>query len=136
MVRKLKAKCISCFWRLKCKKIIANAIRSWTTKNRRNSVFRSKEKTNKVPPNIFRDSEVRKKLRFMFWRPNDSMKGKCYVFSGYKQRNKLCLVYLECKLQQDSYGWCIFKLKCKKTVEKTYIETSKTKQDTVDVFKC
>ena len=29
------------------------------------------------------------------------MKGKCYVFSGYKQRNKVHLVYLECRLQQD-----------------------------------
>ena len=45
------------------------------------------------------------------------MKGKCYVFSGYEQRNKVCFVYLECKLQQDRYGWCIFKLKCQKAVE-------------------
>ena len=29
------------------------------------------------------------------------MSGKCYVFSGYKQRNKVCLLYLERKLQQD-----------------------------------
>ena len=29
------------------------------------------------------------------------MNGKCYVFSGYKQRNKVCLLYLERKLQQD-----------------------------------
>ena len=40
----------------------------------------------------------------LFRRPKDRMKCKCDVFSGYKQRNKLCLVYLECKLQQDSYG--------------------------------
>ena len=45
----------------------------------------------------------------MFWRPKVSMKGKCYVFSGFKQRIKVCLVYLEFKLQQESYGWCIFK---------------------------
>ena len=32
------------------------------------------------------------------------MKNKCDVFNGYKQRNKVRLVYLECKLQQDSYG--------------------------------
>ena len=56
----------------------------------------------------------------MFSRPKDSRKNKCYIFSGYKERSKVCLVYLECKLQQDSYGWCIFKLKCQKTVEKTY----------------
>ena len=53
------------------------------------------------------------------------MEGKCYVFSGYKQRNKVCLVYLEWKLQQDTYGWGILKLKCKKTVEKIYLEISK-----------
>ena len=61
----------------------------------------------------------------MFWKANDSMKGKCYLFSGYKQRKNLCLVYLECKQQQDRYGWCIFKLKYHKTVEGTYLETSK-----------
>ena len=41
----------------------------------------------------------------MFWKPNDSIKGKCYVFRVYKQRNKVRLVYSECKLQQYSYGW-------------------------------
>ena len=61
----------------------------------------------------------------MFWRPKDSMKCKFFVFSGYKLRNKVCLVHLECKLQQNSYGSCIFKLKRKKTVETTYLETSK-----------
>ena len=34
------------------------------------------------------------------------------------------LVYLECKLQQDSYSWCFVNLKGEKTEEKTYIETS------------
>ena len=53
------------------------------------------------------------------------MKNKCDVFNGYKQRNKVRLVYLECKLQQDSYGWCFFSLKCQKTVERTDLETSK-----------
>ena len=52
------------------------------------------------------------------------MKVKCYIFSGYKQRNNVFLVYLVGKLQQDGYGWCIFKLKCQ------------NKQDTADVFKC
>ena len=56
----------------------------------------------------------------MFWRRNYSMKHKCYAFSGYKQTNNVCFVYLECKLQQSSYGWCISKKKCKKTVEKKY----------------
>ena len=34
----------------------------------------------------------------------DSRKGKRYVFNGYKQRNKVWLVYLECKLLEDTYG--------------------------------
>ena len=57
-------------------------------------------------------NEVRTKVRLMFWRWNDSMKGKYHVFIGYKQRNKVCLVYLECKPQKDRYGWSIYKLKC------------------------
>ena len=40
----------------------------------------------------------------MFCRPKDSMKRECYVFSGYNQRNEVCLLYLENKLQQD---WCV-----------------------------
>ena len=32
------------------------------------------------------------------------MKAKCYGFNGYKQRNKVSLVYLESKLQEDRYG--------------------------------
>ena len=61
----------------------------------------------------------------MFWRPKDSMKCKCYVFSSYKQRNKVSLVYLECYLQQNRYDWYIFKLKHHKMAETTYLETSK-----------
>ena len=76
-------------------------------------------------PKIFRRFEVRKNIALMFWRPKDIMEGKCYVFSGHKQRNKVCLVYLECKLKQDRYRWSTFKLKCQKTVERTYLETSK-----------
>ena len=94
-------------------------------KNSRNNVFRSKQTKNTVPRKIYRGCEVRRKLRLMFWVPKNSMKGKCHVFSGSKQRNKVCLVYLECKLQQDTYGWCIFKLKRQKKVETTYLETEK-----------
>ena len=61
----------------------------------------------------------------MFWRPKDCMKGKRYVFNGYKQTNKVSLLYLECKLQQHRYGWCIFNLKSWEMVEGTYLETSK-----------
>ena len=37
------------------------------------------------------------------------MKAECYIFSSYKQRNKVWLVYLKCKLQQDTYGSFILK---------------------------
>ena len=80
----------------------------------RNNVFRSKETTKMVVLKLFRGFEARRKPRLLFWRPKNTMKDKCYVFSGYKERNKDCLVYLECKLQEVSYGWCILKLKCQK----------------------
>ena len=38
-----------------------------------------------------------KEMRLMFGTPRDSVKGNCYVFNNYKQRNKVCLAYLECK---------------------------------------
>ena len=53
------------------------------------------------------------------------MNAKSYVFSGYKQWYKVLLVYLESKLQQDRYGWCIFKIKSSKIVENTYLERRK-----------
>ena len=45
----------------------------------------------------------KKKVRLMFRKKNDSSKGNCCVFSTSKQRIKVCSVYLECKLRQDSY---------------------------------
>ena len=30
--------------------------------------------------------------------------GKIYTFGGYKQRNKVCLVYLKTKLKPDTNG--------------------------------
>ena len=53
-----------------------------TAKSSRNSILRSKENTNKVPSNIFRDLEIRKKVRLVFREPKYSMKGKYYVFRG------------------------------------------------------
>ena len=32
----------------------------------------------------------------MFGRPKENKKGKCYAFSGYKQRKKASLVSIEC----------------------------------------
>ena len=31
------------------------------------------------------------------------MEGKCYIFSGYKKRNNVRLIYLKCKPRQDSW---------------------------------
>ena len=61
---------------------------------------------------------------------------KCYAFSSCKQRKKVCVAYLGCKLQQDGYGWWIFKLKCeKKRVELTCLKRGKNKKDTSDAFR-
>ena len=62
----------------------------------------------------------------MFSRPKNNMKRKWFRFrfSGYKERNKVCLVYLEWKLWQDIYDWCLLKLKWQKTAERTYLETA------------
>ena len=35
----------------------------------------------------------------MFWKAKDSIKGKSYVLSGYKQINKVCLLFLDGKLE-------------------------------------
>ena len=56
------------------------------------------------------------------------MKIKCYVFSAYKETNKVRLFSLVAKPQEDSYNSCIFRLKCQKTVERTSLE--KGKQET------
>ena len=53
------------------------------------------------------------------------MKGKCYVFSRCKQRKKVYFGYLECKLEENGYVRCTFKLKGQKTIERTYLETGK-----------
>ena len=66
----------------------------------------------------------KKKRELLFWWRKHKMKNKCYVFSSHKQRNKVWMVYLECKLQQDRYRSCIFKLESYKTVETKYLETS------------
>ena len=93
--------------------------------NSRNHLFRSKQTTNKVPPNIFRFFEVRTRVRLMIWRPNHSMKVNSDILRCYKQIVKVCLVYLEWKLQQDRYGHCNYKFKCHKTVQRRYLVTSK-----------
>ena len=53
------------------------------------------------------------------------MKGKCHVFNGEKQRNNVCLVYLEQKLKECSYSSYLSKLKCQKTEDRRYLDTAK-----------
>ena len=120
--RRLKRKREGCFSRWKCNRIaVSDPITSWTSKTSINKLLRSRQTTKKVPPNIIRGFKVRKKVRLMFWRPKHSMKGKSCAFNHSKQRNKLSLAYLQRKLPQD---WCIFKLKCQITVERTDKQTT------------
>ena len=72
----------------------------------------------------------------MFWTPKGSITDKSYVFSSYKQRNKVCLVDIECKMQEYRYGWWIFKLQCQEPPERSNLQTSKQKQNTVDFVRC
>ena len=67
------------------------------TKNRSSNVFTIKQKTNKLKPKIYRGLQVTKKVLLLFWRPNDSTKGKFDAFSGNKQRNMVRLLHLEFK---------------------------------------
>ena len=41
----------------------------------------------------------------MFLRPNNSMRGKCQVFTVFNQRNKASFVSLQYKPEQDSSGF-------------------------------
>ena len=57
-----------------------------------------------------------------FLRLKDRKKGMTKAFGSYKVTSKLCVVYLELKLEQDTCGRYIDKLKCHKTVETRYSE--------------
>ena len=81
-------------------------------KKKKNNVLTKKQTRNKVLRNIFTGFEVRRKVGMMFRRPKDGMKSKCYVFRGYNKRNKVSLVYLARKIQENRHGGCIFNLKC------------------------
>ena len=70
-------------------------------KKGRNNVFIGKQRTKKVPRNIFTGLEVNERL--MLYIAKDSMKGKYYGLYGYKERNTVWLLYSECKLQQERY---------------------------------
>ena len=40
----------------------------------------------------------------MFYKAKQKHESKREAFSGHKHRSKMCLVYLECKLEHDRYG--------------------------------
>ena len=46
-------------------------------------------------------------------------------FQSLKTNNKLCLVLLQCKPQQETRSQCNYKLKCDKRAEITYLEGNK-----------
>ena len=43
-------------------------------------------------------------------------------FQPLKTNNKVCIVYLQSKLQQDRYSWCTYLFKCLKSKGKTHLE--------------
>ena len=53
------------------------------------------------------------------------MINKCYVFNSYKQTIMVYLLYLDYKLQEDSYGSFIFELVSHDTITITYFQKSK-----------
>ena len=46
-------------------------------------------------------------------------------FQPFKTNNKVWLVYLQSKLQEDRYSWGIYLLKSLKSKEKTHLEANK-----------
>ena len=86
-----------------------------------NDVFRG----DKKPPILFRCSQVKTNVRLMFWRLKDSIKSKWVLFSNFKQWKKACLVHLNCKPGEDSYGWWIFNLKGVEAVKIKCLEANK-----------
>ena len=72
----------------------------------------------------------------MFWKSKDRIKSKCSVFSSFKQRIKVCMVYLECKLQEYRYGWCLFDIKCNERYIEHIQREANNKQGIANVFRC
>ena len=70
----------------------------------RNNVFRRKQTTNKMPPKIFRVFEVAKKGVRGFSKAKEQKQRLMKDFQKLKTNNKVCLVYLKSKLQQDRYS--------------------------------
>ena len=67
--------------------------------------------------------------------PEECMKGKCYVFiSGYKKRNNVHLMYLECKLQQDSW-FMHFRVKIPENGKKNpFTDNETTNKESLMIF--
>ena len=67
----------------------------------RNNKFRRKQTTNKAPSKIFGGFEVAKKGAGGFSKAKEQNQRLMEHFQKLKTNNKVCLVYLQCKLQQD-----------------------------------
>ena len=72
----------------------------------------------------------------MFLLPKDGMKGKCYVFSAYKERIKVTLYYFECKQQEDMYIDAFSNGNARKRQKEHNLRQENNKQGTANVFQC
>ena len=84
--------------------------------------------------NIFRAFEGREKVRFMFRRPKSNMKRKCYIFSSYKQGNKVCLVYLEPQLEPDRSCLLDFQVKMQENGRKNIFRDKQRRNKVLMMF--
>ena len=70
----------------------------------RNNIFRRKHTTNKAPCKIFRGFEVPKKGACGFSKAKEQKQRLMENFQQLKTNNNVCLVYLQRKLQHDTYS--------------------------------
>ena len=75
--------------------------------NTRNKKSKSKSAPTKVPVLFLDLKMLGESFGVRFWRLNDGEKGMTDTFSGRKLTSKLCCVYLEVKLQQNTCTCCI-----------------------------
>ena len=72
----------------------------------------------------------------MFWKAKDNIKGKSYVFSGYKQINKVCLLFLDGKLENIATIAAFSSWNVRKWWKKQTWGHENNKQNTADVCRC
>ena len=67
----------------------------------KNNSFRPKRTTNKASCKIFRGFELGKNVLRGFSKPKEQNQMLMEHFEPLKTNNNVCLVYLQCKLQED-----------------------------------